>query len=67
MTFKVLSDDTLNILFLYNFFSAEGTMESNIFLDPLCEETYPFFKSLPDRHKQSVSRLDNLSRKDEQD
>ena len=42
-------------------------MESNIYIDPLCGEPYPFVKLCPNRDNKSVSRLDDSSRKDEQD
>ena len=42
-------------------------MEYNLHLEPLCGEPYHFFKSRPDRYNQSVSRLDDYSRKDKQD
>ena len=54
MTFKVLTNDTQNILFRYNLSSADEPMESNLCLGPLCGEPYPFIKSHPDRYKQSV-------------
>ena len=44
MNFKVLTDDNQNILFCSKLLSTEEPMESNLCLDPLCGEPYPFVK-----------------------
>ena len=38
-------------------------MKSNILLGPFCRYPYPFVKSCPDKYMQSVSFLDDSSRK----
>ena len=67
MTFKVLTYDAQNILFCSNLRYDEEPMESNLCLSPLFGGPYPFVKLRPDIDKQSVSRLDDSSIKDEQD
>ena len=67
MTFKVLTDDNQNTLYHSKLCFSEEPMESNLRLDPLCEEPHPFVKARPNRYKKSVSRLDNSPRKEEQD
>ena len=62
MTFKVMTDDTQNIIFRYNLSSANEPMESNICLGPLCGEPYPLIKFNPERDKQSMSWVDNYSK-----
>ena len=66
MTFKVLTDDNQNILFCSKLLSTEEPMESNLCLDPLCGEPYPFVKSRPDSYKQNVSHIDDSSREEEE-
>ena len=41
-------------------------MESNICLETLCGEIYPFVRSFIDRNSKSLSRFDESSKKDEQ-
>ena len=55
MTFKALTDDALNFFFRSNLHSTEETMKSNICLEYIYGELYPFTKPLPVRYKQSES------------
>ena len=62
ITFKVLTEDTQNILFHYNICSAQEPMELYLRLDPLYGEPYPFVRSLPYRGNQIVSHLYDSSK-----
>ena len=44
MTFKVLTDDNQNTLYHSKLCFSEEPMESNLRLDPLSEDPYPFVK-----------------------
>ena len=57
MNFKTLNDATNYFLFHYNLFSTEKSTASNIHLECLCGELYPFIKPIPVRDKQSESFL----------
>ena len=67
MTFMVLTDDTQNINFRSNHSCFEEPTESNICLEPLCGDPYPFFNLCPYRYNQIVSCFGDSSRQDEQD
>ena len=55
MTSRALIDATLYFFFYSNPYSTEEPKTSNIHLEYLCGELYPFIKPLPLRDKQSES------------
>ena len=59
ITFKVLTEDTQNILFHYKLCSAQEPIESYLCLDPLCGGAYPSINFGTDRGNQIVSHLDD--------
>ena len=57
MKFNALNNSTHNLLFHYKLCSTEEPIASNICVESLCGELYPFIKPLPVRYKQSESFL----------
>ena len=62
MAFKVITDDNKKLCTSSILFYTDEPMESNLHLDSLCGETYPFIKSLPYRDKKIMPWLDNYSK-----
>ena len=57
MTFKVLTDETHNLLFCCNPCSTEEAKTINLPIDSLCGVLYPFIKYITVRDEESESYI----------